>query len=87
MRRSERRHRNGKIVAKRAKLRQRVYSWFSWSTKQDAEEPGKFRKRSALGCNCSDHSGMCHARKDGDTARVNRRTERRVIAEQMVNVD
>ena len=85
MRRSERRHRNGKIVAKRAKLRQRVYTWSAWS--KNDEEPGKFRKRTALGCNCSDHSGMCHARKDGDTARVTRRTERRVIAEQMVTGD
>lgn len=83
MNRSERRYRTEKILAERSRIRKRVYSWFSWSTPQDAEQPGKFRKRTALGCSCSDHSGMCHARKDGDTARADRRQQRALIQREM----
>ncbi len=79
MRRAERRHQTGKVAKKRAKIRKRIYSWFAWSSTEDTDEPGKFRKRTALGCNCSDHNGMCHARKGDDTARASRRVEHKLI--------
>lgn len=83
MRRAERRRRNQKVVERRAKIRRRVTSWSAWSVPSDTDKPGKFRKRSPLGCNCSNHNGMCHARKGGDTARVDRRNERQFISEQL----
>jgi hypothetical protein len=59
-----------------------VKRWRMWGFEQEHDvfkRPGLFKKRKVFACGCSDHSGMCHRRKNGDTARVERREKRRII--------
>lgn len=64
--------------AKQAVLN-RITGWFQPENHDVFKRPGIFKKRKVFACGCSGHDGMCHKRKGGDTARVERRERKKII--------
>lgn len=84
MTRDERRSRTDRMIQRAVNtVKNRWIGWFFEQEHDVFKRPGLFKKRKVFACGCSNHNGMCHRRKSGDTARMERRAERKIIAAEM----
>lgn len=84
MTRDERRSRTERMLIRaRDSVKMRMTGWFMPDDHDVFKRPGMFKKRKVFACGCSGHNGMCHKRKNGDTARVERREKRKIILGEM----
>ncbi len=84
MTRNERRSRTERMVQRAVNLVKNRWIGRFFEQEHDVfKRPGLFKKRKVFACGCSDHNGMCHRKKNGDTARVERRMRHKIIKQSM----